>query len=106
MYFCPNCGGELQFDIASGMMKCGNCMSTFNPADMGAVTGAQESHEQMSQGMAQDVTGAMGSNTAFDMQQVQQQPQQQADQQKRYAPFHGILPKFRYHKPMRLWGIS
>ena len=81
MYFCPNCGGELQFDIASGMMKCGNCMSTFNPAEMGAVTGAQESHEQMSQGMAQDVTGAMGSNTAFDMQQVQQQPQQQADQQ-------------------------
>ena len=81
MYFCPNCGGELVFDPASGMLVCGSCMSSFDPATATGMTGAQESHETMSQDMANDVTAAMGTGTAFDMQTEQQYQQQQFAQQ-------------------------
>lgn len=31
MYECPNCGGDLRFDIASQKLKCEHCDSTFDP---------------------------------------------------------------------------
>ncbi|MDR1188596.1 MAG: TFIIB-type zinc ribbon-containing protein [Bifidobacteriaceae bacterium] len=31
-YKCPNCGGSLVYDAASGAMVCGNCGSRFDPA--------------------------------------------------------------------------
>ena len=31
MYECPNCGGNLQFDIAAGQMLCGYCGTTADP---------------------------------------------------------------------------
>ncbi len=31
MYECPNCGGDLRFDITSQLLKCEHCDSTFDP---------------------------------------------------------------------------
>ncbi len=31
MYECPNCGGNLKFDIASQMLKCDYCLTTADP---------------------------------------------------------------------------
>ena len=42
MYQCPNCGGNIKFDIASQKMACANCNSYFDPYDISKETDAEE----------------------------------------------------------------
>ncbi len=43
MYECPNCGGNLKFDISSQMLKCDYCLTTHNPYDITKEKDAEES---------------------------------------------------------------
>ncbi len=42
MYQCPNCGGEMRFDIPSQMLKCGYCDALLEPMAHPNVKGAEE----------------------------------------------------------------
>ena len=42
MYECPNCGGNLRYDIPSKMMACASCDSKFDPYEVSDKNGAQE----------------------------------------------------------------
>ncbi len=42
MYECPNCGGNLKFDIPSQLLKCDYCQTTQDPYD---ITKAQDAEE-------------------------------------------------------------
>ncbi len=43
MYECPNCGGDLRFDIASQKLKCNHCESSFDPYEQEKQADAVES---------------------------------------------------------------
>lgn len=43
MYECPNCGGNLKFDIPTQQLKCAYCLTTHNPYDITKDRDAQES---------------------------------------------------------------
>ncbi len=43
---CPNCGGELIFDPASGAYKCEYCMSAFSQAQLDEMESAQKDKSQ------------------------------------------------------------
>lgn len=45
MYQCPDCGGEMRFDIPSQMLKCGYCERRMRPANHPNIKGAQETAE-------------------------------------------------------------
>lgn len=46
MYQCPNCGGELRFNIESGDIFCDNCKSHFKPGEVrDGAKDAEESNE-------------------------------------------------------------
>lgn len=45
MYECPNCGGNLRYDISSKMMACASCDSKFDPYEVSDKNGAQEQEE-------------------------------------------------------------
>lgn len=45
MYECPNCGGNLRYDIPSKMMSCASCNSKFDPYEVSDKNGAQEQEE-------------------------------------------------------------
>ena len=45
MYECPNCGGNLRYDIPSKMMACASCDSKFDPYEVSDKNGAQEQEE-------------------------------------------------------------
>lgn len=42
MYECPNCGGNLKFDIPSQLLKCDYCQTTQNPYDITKDRDAEE----------------------------------------------------------------
>lgn len=42
MYACPNCGGELKFDIESQKLKCSYCQTLVDPYSFQDVRGAKE----------------------------------------------------------------
>lgn len=44
MYECPNCGGNLKFDIESQLLKCDYCQTTRNPYDITKEKDAEESN--------------------------------------------------------------
>jgi len=44
MQVCPNCGGELSFDIATQKLKCPFCEGLFDPAAFTAGAAAEEQH--------------------------------------------------------------
>ncbi|MBD5395576.1 MAG: hypothetical protein HDR71_15245 [Lachnospiraceae bacterium] len=43
MYECPNCGGNLKFDITLQMLKCDYCLTTQNPYEVTKDKDAEES---------------------------------------------------------------
>lgn len=45
MYECPNCGGNLRYDIPSKMMACASCDSKFDPYEVSDKNEAQEQEE-------------------------------------------------------------
>ena len=45
MYQCPDCGGEMRFDIPSQMLKCGYCERRMRPYNHPNAKGAQEATE-------------------------------------------------------------
>lgn len=45
MYQCPNCGGNLKFDIRSQMLKCENCMTEKDPYSVHKEKDAEESKQ-------------------------------------------------------------
>lgn len=45
MYECPNCGGNLRYDIPSKKMACVSCDSRFDPYEVSDKNGAQEQEE-------------------------------------------------------------
>ncbi|MCM1308797.1 MAG: hypothetical protein NC223_09390 [Butyrivibrio sp.] len=45
MYQCPNCGGNLKFDIRSQMLKCENCMTEADPYSVRKEKDAEESRQ-------------------------------------------------------------
>lgn len=47
MYSCPSCGANIRFDIATQMLKCGNCDTVVDPYEMDKGM-AQEPSENMS----------------------------------------------------------
>ena len=42
MYECPNCGGELRFDIASQKLICAHCKKTTEYTDLKEESAAKE----------------------------------------------------------------
>lgn len=44
MYECPNCGGNLKFDIESQLLKCDYCLTTQNPYEITKDKDAEESN--------------------------------------------------------------
>ncbi|MGN0377230.1 MAG: hypothetical protein ACI4ED_06310 [Suilimivivens sp.] len=44
MYECPNCGGNLKFDIASQLLKCDYCQTTKDPYEVTKDRDAEESN--------------------------------------------------------------
>lgn len=46
MYECPNCGGNLRYDIPSKMMACASCDSKFDPYEVSERNGAQETEDE------------------------------------------------------------
>lgn len=44
MYECPNCGGNLKFNIESQLLKCDYCQTTQNPYDITKEKDAEESN--------------------------------------------------------------
>jgi len=42
MYECPNCGGDLRFDIPSQMLKCEHCDTTYDPYSVEKEQDAEE----------------------------------------------------------------
>ena len=42
MYSCPSCGGDLQYDISLGKLKCAYCESAFLPTDPGITQSVAE----------------------------------------------------------------
>lgn len=42
MYECPNCGGNLWYDIPSGKIACRSCDSKFDPYEVSEKNGAEE----------------------------------------------------------------
>lgn len=45
MYECPNCGGNLRFDIRSQQLACGYCSGKFNPYDIIKEKDAEEQND-------------------------------------------------------------
>lgn len=45
MYECPNCGGNLKFDIPSQQLKCAYCLTTCDPYDITKAQDAEESSD-------------------------------------------------------------
>lgn len=45
MYQCPNCGGNLKFDISSQMLKCENCQTETDPYSVHKEKDAEESRQ-------------------------------------------------------------
>lgn len=45
MYECPNCGGNLKFDIESQQLKCDYCLTTQNPYEITKDKDAEESSQ-------------------------------------------------------------
>ncbi|MDE6433840.1 MAG: hypothetical protein K2L07_06375 [Lachnospiraceae bacterium] len=45
MYECPNCGGNLRFDIASQQLACGYCNAQFSPDEITKDKDAEESRD-------------------------------------------------------------
>ncbi|MCI8572056.1 MAG: hypothetical protein HFI43_11725 [Lachnospiraceae bacterium] len=45
MYECPNCGGNLKFDIPSQQLKCAYCLTTYDPYDITKTQDADESSD-------------------------------------------------------------
>lgn len=45
MYACPNCGGNLQFDIRSQQLGCGYCNTKFNPYEITKDKDAEEEND-------------------------------------------------------------
>ena len=45
MYECPNCGGNLKFDIESQLLKCDYCQTTKDPYEITKDKDAQEYHD-------------------------------------------------------------
>ncbi|MDE7332917.1 MAG: hypothetical protein K2O16_11915 [Lachnospiraceae bacterium] len=45
MYECPNCGGNLKFDIPSQQLKCAYCLTTHDPYDITKSQDAEESSD-------------------------------------------------------------
>lgn len=45
MYECPNCGGNLKFDIESQLLKCDYCQTTKDPYEVTKDNDAQEYHD-------------------------------------------------------------
>ncbi|MBQ9867731.1 MAG: hypothetical protein IJM34_12005 [Lachnospiraceae bacterium] len=91
---CPNCGGELTFDIATQMLKCPFCEGVFSPAQVAAGKAAEEAHYNaqtappVEEGIAGDATAVYG-------QQPQMQPQsavQQGWDQSGQMPQPGQMP--------------
>ena len=80
---CPNCGGELTFDIASQMLKCPFCEGVFSPAQVAQGKAAEEAHYNaqtappVEEGIAGDATAVYGQQVQpQQMQYGQAQPQQ------------------------------
>ncbi len=77
---CPNCGGELTFDIATQMLKCPFCDGVFSPAQMAQGKTAEEAHYNaqtappVEAGIAGDAAAQSPFAGAF-AQQVQPQPE-------------------------------
>ena len=46
MYECPNCRGNLRYDIPSKMMACASCDSKFDPYEVSERNGAQETEDE------------------------------------------------------------
>lgn len=45
MYECPNCGGNLKFDIESQLLKCEHCLTTQDPYSAAPDKGAEEHND-------------------------------------------------------------
>ncbi|MCM1178900.1 MAG: hypothetical protein NC347_01490 [Clostridium sp.] len=45
MYECPNCGGNLRFDIVSQQLACGHCNAQFSPDEITKDRDAEESRD-------------------------------------------------------------
>ncbi len=45
MYECPNCGGNLKFDISSQLLKCDYCQTTKDPYEVSKEKDAEESSD-------------------------------------------------------------
>lgn len=100
---CPNCGGELTFDIASQMLKCPFCEGVFSPAQVAQGRAAEEAHYNaqtappVEEGMAGDATAVYAQQPQMQYGQPQQaqqgvfaagtaaQPQQQVAAQPQQA---------------------
>ncbi|WP_049962306.1 hypothetical protein [Oribacterium sp. FC2011] len=54
MYECPNCGGDLRFDIPSQMLKCEHCDTKYDPY---SVEKEQDAEERIIEVEAPEVTG-------------------------------------------------
>ena len=44
MYECPNCGGNLKFDILSQKLKCAHCLTMKDPYEVTREKDAEESN--------------------------------------------------------------
>lgn len=97
---CPNCGGELTFDIATQMLKCPFCEGVFSPAQVAAGKAAEEAHYN-AQTAPPVEEGIAGDATAVYAQQPQMQPQsavQQAQPQQQTA-FQGAFAQQSVQEP-------
>ena len=97
---CPNCGGELTFDIATQMLKCPFCEGVFSPAQVAAGKAAEEAHYN-AQTAPPVEEGIAGDATAVYAQQPQMQPQsavQQAQPQQQTA-FQGAFAQQPVQEP-------
>lgn len=77
MYECPNCGGNLKFDISSQQMACSYCDTHLDPYFVKKETDAVE--EQFLKRRSLPVHSAEESYTAWTM------------KQRRFAVFAGLL---------------
>ena len=97
---CPNCGGELTFDIATQMLKCPFCEGVFSPAQVAAGKAAEEA-DYNAQTAPPVEEGIAGDATAVYAQQPQMQPQsavQQAQPQQQTA-FQGAFAQQPVQEP-------
>lgn len=87
MQVCPNCGGELSFDIATQRLKCPFCSGVFDPASFTGGNVAEEQHYTQAgpvnaaEDQTVDVMPQTQSAQAAELHQDLQSPDVMAEQQ-------------------------